>query len=219
MGTVYELPIVTGFSVTPPFSSQTTEANITLIHNNGLLMQTDGSLYGYIGSSISGVTVAFWVENNRLQRIEKQGPTNQYRCYSVHQWPYVASNESLELSYYVADEFLYASSGLLNGTIEVDLFDNRDEAERAIGATTLYPITYHYTNSVVSGPSEAAVGDAVTVSAVPDVGYGITDATTQILVTNDDVAVPYTWDAATNRIMFTMPQSAENRGGFGSAGQ
>ena len=71
--------------------------------------------------------------------------------------------------------------------------------------STSYPITYHYTNSTVSGPSEAAVGETVTVSAVPNAGYGITDATTQILVTNNDVAVPYTWDAANNSITFTMP--------------
>ena len=68
-----------------------------------------------------------------------------------------------------------------------------------------YPITYSYTNSVVTGPSEASVGETVIVSAVPNVGYGITDATTQISVTNNDIAVPYTWDAATNRITFTMP--------------
>lgn len=86
-----------------------------------------------------------------------------------------------------------------------------------IGET--YPITYSFTNSIVSGPSEAAVGDTVIVSAVPDVGYGITDASTQILVTNSDVAIPYTWDATNQRITFTMPQPVENRGGFGSTGQ
>lgn len=92
-------------------------------------------------------------------------------------------------------------------------------AYEILSASPLYPITYHYTNSTVSGPAEAAVGDTVTVSAVPDVGYGITDASTQILVTNDDVAVPYTWDAVNQHITFTMPQPAENRGGFGSTGQ
>lgn len=68
-----------------------------------------------------------------------------------------------------------------------------------------YPITYSFSNSTVSGPSEATVGDTVTVSAVPDVGYGITDASSQIFVTNNDVAVPYTWDAVNNHITFTMP--------------
>lgn len=68
-----------------------------------------------------------------------------------------------------------------------------------------YPITYHYTNSTVSGPSEAAVGDTVTVSAVPDNNYGITDPASQILVTNNDVAVEYQWNPSTNTITFVMP--------------
>lgn len=68
-----------------------------------------------------------------------------------------------------------------------------------------YPITYHYTNSIVTGPSVATVGDTVTVSAVPDNNYGITDAASQILVTNNDVAVEYQWNPSTNTITFTMP--------------
>lgn len=74
-----------------------------------------------------------------------------------------------------------------------------------IPVTYKYPISYSYTNSTVSGPSEAAVGDTVTVSAVPDNNYGITDAASQILVTNNDVAVSYNWNPTTNTITFTMP--------------
>lgn len=72
------------------------------------------------------------------------------------------------------------------------------------GAVT-YPITYSSSNATISGPSEAAVGDTVTVSAVPDNNYGITDAASQILVTNNDAAVPYQWNPSTNTIVFTMP--------------
>ena len=78
----------------------------------------------------------------------------------------------------------------------------------SIQGSTQYPITYHYANSIVTGPTEAAAGGTVIVTATPDVGYGITDASTQILVTNDDVAVPYTWDATNQRITFTMPEGA-----------
>lgn len=96
-------------------------------------------------------------------------------------------------------------------TQAISAFEPFDTYENALYALThyspivSYPITYHYTNSTVSGPAEAAVGDTVTVSAVPDVGYGITDASTQIIVTNNDIAVPYTWDAVNQRITFTMP--------------
>lgn len=70
---------------------------------------------------------------------------------------------------------------------------------------TKYPIAYSYTNSVVYGPSEAAVGEIVNVSAVPNSNYGITDPASQILVTNNDVAVSYQWNPSTNTITFVMP--------------
>ena len=70
---------------------------------------------------------------------------------------------------------------------------------------TRYPITYSYSNSTVSGPTEAAVGDTVTVSAVPDVDYGITDQSSQIAVTCNDEPVAFSWDATNQRITFTMP--------------
>lgn len=88
------------------------------------------------------------------------------------------------------------------------VYTNKTEAARAMDDaiwSLLYPINYHYNNATVSGPAEVAVGDTVTVSAVPDENYGITDAASQILVTNNDVAVPYVWDSATNTITFTMP--------------
>lgn len=124
-----------------------------------------------------------------------------------------------ETYYYFNNIWNYISPNLsaIFTDYEEYLYDDIDSALLSLRNT--YPITYHSINSTVSGPSEALVGDTVVVSAVPDVGYGITDAPTQILVTNDDVAVPYTWDASNQRITFTMPQPATNRGGFGSTGQ
>lgn len=101
------------------------------------------------------------------------------------------------------DSFSYA---VPSSVLEFDAFDSIDDmAQFIIGESRKFPITYQYTNSTVSGPAEAVVGDIVTVFAMPDVGYGITDASTQILVTNNDIAVPYTWDATNKRITFTMP--------------
>ncbi len=93
-------------------------------------------------------------------------------------------------------------AGLPGGIVP---YSSESELRAALSNLVRYPITYHYTNSTVSGPAEAIVGDTVTISAIPDVGYGITDASTQILVTSNDIAVPYTWDATNNRITFTMP--------------
>lgn len=137
------------------------------------------------------------------------------------------SREINNKTYLVAPRYLRITRPVSNHpVVRTGLYDNltpftsiNDILTTAPYIVDRYSITYHYTNSTVSGPSEAAVGDTVVVSAVPDVDYGITDASSQISVTNDDVAVPYTWDAANQRITFTMPQPAENRGGFGSTGQ
>lgn len=101
----------------------------------------------------------------------------------------------------------YNSIGVINSiTTNISVYDDvQDFIDEVYSEFPSYPITYSYSNSTVSGPSEAVIGNTVTVSAVPDVGYGITDASTQILVTNNDIAVPYTWDSANNRITFTMP--------------
>lgn len=79
------------------------------------------------------------------------------------------------------------------------------EAYQILITGNRFPITYHYENSTVSGPAEAAVGDTVVISAIPNNNYGITDAASQILVTNNDVSVPYQWNQTTNTITFTMP--------------
>lgn len=125
----------------------------------------------------------------------------------------IFDNDYYASSTYVAgngDDFFIENTGKfteidseVNTMTELtDLFSNL--GIRPVTAIS-YPITYHYTNSIVNGPSEAAVGDTVIVSVVSDVGYDITDASSQILVTNNDVAVPYTWDATNQRITFTMP--------------
>lgn len=105
-------------------------------------------------------------------------------------------------------DYMYEYTGIYGDITHVNSLDELVSAINAYAIKSvddIYPIIYHYTNSIVSGPTEATVGDTVIVSAIPDVGYGITDASTQILVTNNDIAVPYTWDATNQRITFTMP--------------
>lgn len=89
-------------------------------------------------------------------------------------------------------------------TLYENPYDALVDAYYEIGVQGL-PIIYSYTNSSVTGPSKATAGDTVTVSAVPDNNYGITDPASQILVTNNDIAVPYQWNPSTNTITFTMP--------------
>lgn len=73
--------------------------------------------------------------------------------------------------------------------------------------TTNYPITYYPTNVTLNGPAEAAVGDTVNVNCTFPTGYTMKNPTSggDIRVTNNGVAVPYTWDNTNKRITFTMP--------------
>lgn len=66
-----------------------------------------------------------------------------------------------------------------------------------------YPIQYQQTNCTLSGPDEAAVGDTVTVSCTFPEGYGIANPSSSILVTNNGVAIDYTYSNGV--ITFTMP--------------
>lgn len=203
MGTVYTLPVYSG-------SDWNTA---TVLRNNGLLfgLQKTSNLpdgYLYMLADSPGIKLACWSDTSE----------GRYEGYvignGIAHRNYVFSDTRLGAPYTVtANEtqvtmFLMSSYTLPTSTgyeVILDLFESEEAARNALLPVITYPITYSSSNSTVSGPSEAAVGDTVTVSAVPDVGYGITDASTQILVTNNDVAVPYTWDAANQRITFTMP--------------
>lgn len=104
---------------------------------------------------------------------------------------------------------MYALSSQYYGIYNQPLTDSLSDLMSMITvlpiSSTKYPITYSYSNAAVSGVTEAAIGDTVVVSAVPNINYGITDQASQIIVTNNDVAVPYEWNPSTNTITFTMP--------------
>lgn len=69
----------------------------------------------------------------------------------------------------------------------------------------MYPITYSVTNGTIIGPAEAAIGTTVVATGMPNANYAITDYTTQIAVTCNDIPVPFTFNATTNEITFEMP--------------
>lgn len=214
MGTIYQLPFGTNGSYTGGLAYYRFNYSIGgvgpwVADNNALKLK-----------SSADVVIAVWKNGNDFGRIYRwrksefnlnENAAWQYRiCYNVAP-PFEpdsqndGSNPTMNSEnhmYYYSD--IQGASGTFISS-NLDMYSSREEAREALGWYDTYPITYHYMNSIVSGPSEAAVGDTVTVSAVPDVDYGITDASTQILVTNNDVTVPYTWDATNNRITFTMP--------------
>lgn len=226
MGQVYSVPNIgvlnytaTTAWVTSLNSQQSAAASV--LRNQGLKIfksttyqTTGGNSYcpdQYLGANVDGELRVYYNSNGNIYSYTYK-PAMSYKLYYYYYDDRVGNNKYF-ISYVdvqgtgeIADPIVYDYT--LNCT-DLNYYSTSQEAYDALYAyvfpSTTYPITYHYINSTVSGPSEAAVGDTVIVSAVPDVGYGITDASSQILVTNNDVAVPYTWDSANNRITFTMP--------------
>lgn len=181
-------------------SAQAIEANGL---NMGLYETTDRVERYYLYTNLNECNVAaYWVDNNLYAVCDKLA--GRMVIESRGQYKYVSGQPLIQIT----DSYgtYYKTQYGLGTNSLVDVYDSLALALEALGIyEPLYPITYSYTNSTVSGQSEAAIGETVVVSAVPDVDYGITDASTQIIVTNNDVAVPYTWDAVNKRITFTMP--------------
>lgn len=213
MGTVYNIPVYAGivnghYDGTSLPSSYSATYNYTTangLHDN-IGANYDGQHYStmYFTASADGAQMAYWLNNGTIYRIAKI-PLGASLCESA---VFVGMTWKGYHASTVPDTGYFASkyTGATAANTRFDYYTTEEEALIALGVlATTYPITYSYTNSTVSGPTEAAVGDTVVVSAVPNVDYGITDALSQIIVTNNDIAVPYTWDAANNRITFTMP--------------
>lgn len=214
VGTVYILPVINDIIAGQNAGSTLSSPYNTLynsINNSGLYVGVtyefihNYNIDLYMASNNSGDRFAAWTHDDGIISYAWKFSSNSGVIGMARTWPSTGWKEYVGRAHTESYDIYRPPDLKDNGSIAIDLFDSEEEALRALGIITTYPITYSYTNSTVSGPSEAAIGDTVTVSAVPDVGYGITDASTQILVTNNDVAVPYTWDATNQRITFTMP--------------
>lgn len=94
----------------------------------------------------------------------------------------------------------------VNGIYNLPACSNWDDLDD-IPISIIYPITYYPTNVTLSpAPSEAAVGDTVTVGVSVPSGYTLRDPlSSSIVVRNNGVIVPHTWDATTNQFTFEMP--------------
>lgn len=229
MGELIPIPkiVIPDYSVTEEFTNNFT-GNALIAHNTimeqgvAIIDGTTESANYYLGKialNIAGGMVGIY-GTSRNYYVGYCYPANCYlyegsiRNYSPR---YFLHNPQLSTGGYHIYSYQQATTLPPN----LSPYSSYAELEAALSSyySELYPITYSFTNSIVNGPEYAVVDETVIVSAIPNIGYGITDASTQILVTNDDVSVPYTWDAQSNRITFTMPQPATNRGGFGSTGQ
>lgn len=95
---------------------------------------------------------------------------------------------------------------LTDATALVNIYESKEAFIGAVTTETRYPITYYPTNVTLSpAPSEAAVGDTVTVGVtVPD-GYSIRDPSSNIVVRNNGVIVPHVWNGTNSQFTFIMP--------------
>lgn len=89
--------------------------------------------------------------------------------------------------------------------MNVSYYNSEADARTAISAylPSPYPITYRLTNATTTGPSEANVGDTVTVPLMFPEGYGIVNPSSDVYVTCNGVSVPSTY--SDGQLVFIMP--------------
>lgn len=97
--------------------------------------------------------------------------------------------------------YIEGDTTLTNGEIAEDYYD-------FLYGIHEIPITYVPVSSILNGPAQANIGDAVEVDvSFPD-GYKLKDATqgSGISVYNDNGYINFTYDEATRKLNFIMPQ-------------
>ena len=101
-------------------------------------------------------------------------------------------------------EISVTPSGFLTGLTQYDSVISAIEGSGIQPIPSAYPITYRLTNCTADGaPTEAAVGDTVTVTPTFPENYGIINPSTDIYVMCNGVIVPSTYTDGT--LSFTMP--------------
>lgn len=101
----------------------------------------------------------------------------------------------------VGDSSGYATP---HGVFDLPLYSNFADVLRDFHVTRAAGnITYRLTNCTTTGPSSASIGSVVNAPLQFTAGYTILNPDTDIAVTNNGVAVPFTY--AGNTITFTMP--------------
>ena len=100
------------------------------------------------------------------------------------------------------------SNGYIGEYRTTDYTNYRLSGINGVIAPTTYPITYRLTNCTApTAPTEAAVGDTVTVPLTFPSGYGVAN-TSNAYVMNNGVLVPSTYSNGT--LTFTMPDPSQS---------
>lgn len=92
----------------------------------------------------------------------------------------------------------------VSGIYDIPEINDFDTVVSTIGLKRVVNnITYRDTNCTHSGPTEAIIGDTVTVNYTFPEGYGIVNPSSDVYVTNNGVLIPSTY--ANGTLTFTMP--------------
>lgn len=155
-----------------------------------------GSYFAYILDSETSRYFEFWIMPGTT------APNWQYnRGYGWRD-----SLASVDIGNYNGNSYRYSLYLDEAGSVispSIHIFTSMDEALEDFFGRVGYPITYRPTNCTFpNAPTEAAVGDTVTVTVAFEEGYGIVNPS-DIYVTCNGVAVPSTYNNGT--LTFTMP--------------
>lgn len=194
-----------------PVVSDSTAENIV---NNGLLALNRGN-YGklYLGVTSGVVKVNYYYSNYPILVIGSL--TSSQIVYYVE---YLTPTQS-STGNFTTNEYTYGSVHYRHGFANSDnvpgfsidtIYYDRQTAAAAMsdgnwdGPVINYPITYRLTNCTApTAPTEAAVGDTVTVSLTFPEGYGVVNPASDAYVSCNGVLVSSTY--SNGQLVFTMP--------------
>lgn len=199
------LPIVS--ELTAPYI---VEADFTTVFD-----RQNESFTGYM-AALKKAAVGYVLEGNQYYRLVGAIESTQYASMRYRS---TTSVNTFDASFLDDNGIYYGSwqaSITLDGNYQLKtnmtVYSSRSEAIEGIKnellGTLIYPISYYEIHSNLTGPSEATAGEEVTVDvSFPD-GYKLKNATqgSGIMVYNDDGYINYTYDEATNKLKFTMPE-------------
>lgn len=206
MGDVIALPIISSYDAE------------TLVSNGLPLIEWQGiGDTTYAGSLYNNVLVAFYmIGSSEVGYIGycKENQASFARTFTNNNSEFVTkaiNNVRTGITGYfsVGETFSYISSSYPI-TYKYGIFASLNEALNALASYSpilSYPITYRPTNCTFpNAPTEAAVGDTVTVPVAFQEGYGIVNPS-DIYVTCNGVTVPSTYNNGT--LTFTMPDPSQ----------
>lgn len=175
--------------------------------------------YGIDGLANAGKIVQFY-DNSQVFAVRwGNGTFGDYYSYSNLPRIAVTNQYSVNETFNITRERVYNNVTFYSSVgkpsyqyalvLNATPFNSESEAITAfLAISESYPITYRLTNCTApSAPTEAAIGDIVTVPLQFTTGYGIVNPSSDVYVTNNGVVVPSQYSNGV--LTFTMPDPSQ----------